>query len=143
MLQIAVGVPLMMVAGVFSDRSQRRKPFVLAGIAGMGVGLVLLIGFSNWPMVLGASVLIGAGFWIYYSLGVALISQKLPSAATRGKDLGVINIASTLPQIIMPWIGAAVVNALGETSSLSYQVLFLIGLGAAGLAVILLRSIRL
>jgi MFS family permease len=142
-LQIAVGVPLMMAAGVLSDRSQRRKPYVLAGITGLGIGLVLLIGFSNWAIVLGASVLIGAGFWIYYSLGVALITQKLPSASNRGKDLGVINIASTLPQIIMPWIGAAVVNAVGETSSLSYQVLFLIGLGAAGMAVGLLRSIRL
>jgi len=143
MLQIAIGIPLMMTFGVFSDRLQKRKPFVLGGILGVGIGLALLICFSGWSMVLVASLFIGAGFLLYYSLGVAMISQKLPSASNRGKDLGVINIASTLPQIIMPWVGAAVVNALGPESAISYQVLFLIGLLATGTAVMLLYSKRL
>jgi len=94
-------------------------------------------------MVLVASVTIGAGFWIFYSLGLAMITQVLPSASNRGKDLGVINIASTLPQIIMPWVGAGIVNGLGAASHFSYQILFLIGAIAVVLAVLLLRSIRL
>ena len=72
-----------------------------------------------------------------------MITQKLPSASNRGKDLGVINIASTLPQIIMPWVGAMVVNEFGVENSLSYQILFLIGCVAISLAVILMRSNRL
>jgi MFS family permease len=121
----------------------RRKPFVLAGIIGMGIGLAILVGFSGWWMVMVASVLIGASFWIFYSLGVAMITQKLPSASNRGKDLGVINIASTLPQIIMPLVGAMVVSEFGAENSLSYQILFLIGCVATSLAVILMRSNRL
>jgi MFS family permease len=143
MLQIVVGVPLMMVAGVISDRYLRRKPFVLVGIIGMGIGLAILVGFSGWWMVMVASVLIGASFWIFYSLGIAMITQKLPSASNRGKDLGVINIASTLPQIIMPLVGAMVVSEFGAENSLSYQILFLIGCVATSLAVILMRSNRL
>ena len=143
MLQIAVGVPLMMAAGILSDRTRQRKHFVLTGTLWMVVGLALLIGFSSWPMVLVASVTIGAGFWVFYSLGLAMITQVLPSASNRGKDLGVINIASTLPQIIMPWVGAGIVNSLGATSHISYQILFLIGAITVVLAVLLLRSIRL
>lgn len=140
MLQIVVGVPAMLAAGVLSDRMQRRKPFVLAGMIAIGAGLLLLTCFSKWSLVLMASVLIGSGFWVYYSLGIALISQKLPSASERGKDLGVINIASTLPQIVMPWVGAAMVNSLGAGNSLSYQILFLVGLASAISAVLLLRK---
>jgi MFS family permease len=142
MLQIAVGVPLMMAAGVLSDRTRRRKVFVLAGIILMITGLALLTGFSNWTMVMVASVTLGAGFWIFYSLGLALVTQLLPSASDRGKDLGVINIAATLPQIGMPWVGAAVVNALGEANPLSYQLLFIIGGMAAIAGIFLLVAIR-
>ena len=105
MLQIAVGVPLMIAAGVLSDRTRQRKVYITAAIYLVAVGLALLIGFSAWPEVVAASVIIGAGFWIFYSLGLAMITQILPSASNRGKDLGVINVAATLPQIVMPPVG--------------------------------------
>jgi MFS family permease len=142
MLQIAVGVPLMMAAGVLSDRIHRRKVFVITGVGLIGIGLALLTGFSSWAVVLAASLTIGAGFNIFYSLGLAMISQLLPSASSRGKDLGVINIASTIPQIVLPFLGAAVINTLGAANPIGYQILFLTGLFASGLAIALLRLIR-
>ena len=141
-LQIVIGVPLMMVSGMLSDRIRQRKSFVLAGILLIGAGLALLIGFSNWSLVLIASVTIGAGFWIFYSLGLAMITQMLPSASDRGKDLGVINMAATLPQIILPPVGAVVVNALGAANPLSYKMLFVAGAVAAALALWMMRAIR-
>ena len=71
-----------------------------------------------------------------------MISQLLPSAANRGKDLGVINIASTIPQIVLPWLGAAVVNALGAENPLSYQALFITGIAVTVSAIGMLRMIR-
>lgn len=142
MIQIALGVPLMVIAGIFSDRTRRRRPFVLAGTLLIGGGLGLLIGFSSWPVVLVASVILGAGFWVFYSLGLAMITQVLPSASSRGKDLGVINIASTLPQIVMPPIGAMIVNSLGTANPAGYKILFSLGMVSVVLAVLLLRSIR-
>lgn len=141
-LAIAFGVPLMMISGVLSDRSGRRKIFVLAGAALIAAGLVLLIFFSGWTMVLAASVMIGAGFQIYYSLGLAMITQMLPSASDRGKDLGVINIAATLPQILMPPVGALIINGLGTTNPVGYQVFFGIGLFTVISGIFLLRSMR-
>lgn len=142
MLQIAFGVPLMMIVGVISDRLQIRKIFVLIGIILMGSGLILLSAFSYWQWVAVASVTLGMGFWIFYSQGLAMITQKLPSASDRGKDLGVINIGSTLPQIVMPWLGAGVINAFGLDNSLGYRILFLCGVLAVLLSVCLLRSVH-
>ncbi len=139
MLQIAVGVPMMMAAGVFSDRLGRRKVFVLAGALAIGVGIALLVFFSNWSMVLVASLIAGVGFWIFYNLGVAMITQMLPSASDRGKDLGVINIAACLPQIVMPPVGAVIINAAGIANPAGYQVLFAIAACSALLGAILLR----
>lgn len=142
MVTIAVSVPLMMALGVLSDRIEKRKPFVLAGAALIVAGLAALIYFSGWPMVLAASIVIGAGFMIYYNLGLAMITQILPSASGRGKDLGVINIASTLPQIIMPSVGAVIINGLGTYNPLGYQVFFGIGLVGVIMGIFLLRTIR-
>lgn len=131
MLQILIGVPLMLAAGVLSDRMQNRRLFVRLGALVILIGLFGLLFFRSWPLVVIASVTIGAGFWIFYSLGLAMITQLLPSASNRGKDLGVINIAATLPQIIMPPIGAAILNRLGESNVTGYTLLF--GLGCAAL----------
>lgn len=142
MLQIVIGVPLMMASGVLSDRSGKRKVFVMTGALLIFAGLVILAGFSTWPVVLAAGVLIGSGFWIFYSLGLAMITQILPSASERGKDLGVMNIASTLPQIIMPLIGALIVNSLGVTHPGGYQTLFMIGATASIAGFLIMRSIQ-
>ena len=142
MLQIVVGVPLMMAAGFISDRMRRRKIFVALGTSLIGVGLLLLVFSFAWSMVLAAGVLIGAGFWVFYSLGLTLISQLLPSAATRGKDLGVINIAATLPQIVLPPISAIIVNGLGLANPMGYQVLFLLGIVSVVGALSLIKIIK-
>ena len=143
MLQIAVGIPLMLVAGVVSDRSGRLKSFVMLGALLIAAGLVFLAGFSEWALVLVSSVTIGAGFGVFYNLGLAMVSQLLPSALSRGKYLGVINIASTLPQVIMPPIGAAVLSTWGAASLTGYQILFSIGALAALCGALLLRAIQI
>jgi MFS family permease len=142
MIQVGVGVPVMLVAGVLSDRARQRKAFVSLGILAIGGGIALLAGFSSWTGVLAAGVITGAGFGIFYNLGLAMISQMLPSAASRGKDLGVINVAACLPQIVMPVAGAAILNAAGPANPTGYQVLFAIAAGSAFLGGFLLRSIR-
>jgi MFS family permease len=142
MLQIIVGVPLMVVAGVLSDRVRKRKPFVFAGIALIGLGLVGLVSSPAWQVVLVSALAAGAGFWIFYSLGLAMITQLLPSASSRGKDLGVINIAATLPQIFMPPVGAAILNTFGPANAFSFQILFGIGAASIVLALLLMRAIH-
>jgi MFS family permease len=141
-LQTLCGVPLIMLAAVLSDRFRQRKLFVTAGTALVIFGLVWLAMFSNWTMVLIAGTAIGVGFWIFYSLGLAMMSQILPSASSRGKDLGVLNIASTVPQVILPGIGAALLNALGTGSPIGYTILFLTGALFVVLGTVLMQLVR-
>jgi hypothetical protein len=52
--------------------------------------LLCLANTVCWLAVQGAAALVGLGFGAYLGVDIALITQVLPSASTRGKDLGVI-----------------------------------------------------
>ena len=44
----------------------------------------------------------GFGFGMFQAVDTALMSEVLPSAKSFAKDLGVVNIAATLPQTLAP-----------------------------------------
>jgi MFS family permease len=128
------------VGGIWSDRVGRRRGFVCwAGIV-MAVAAVLLAVFPTWPGALVAAAVLGFGFGVFTSVDFALMTEVLPKAGDRGKDLGVINIANALPQVLAPALAAPIVAYLG-----GYPVLY--GLAAAfGIAgavlVYRIRSVR-
>ena len=67
-------------------------------------------------MAIVAAVVMGCSYGIYTSVDFALITEVLPGAEDRGKDLGVINIANALPQVVAPVLAGvllAVVEATG------------------------------
>jgi MFS family permease len=102
--------------GIWSDRSGKRKVFVIwSGIVGACATLMLAL-VQTWPAAVVAAVLMGIGYGIYTSVDFALITQVLPGAEDRAKDLGVINIANALPQVVAPPVAALiliVVEAFG------------------------------
>ncbi|WP_243058530.1 MFS transporter [Nocardioides sp. SR21] len=114
--------------GIWSDRSGRRKVFVIwSGIVGAFASGLLAVA-QTWPAAVVAAVVMGIGYGIYTSVDFALITQVLPGAADRGKDLGVINIANALPQVVAPGIAGVilvVVEAFGgltETNGDAFSV---------------------
>jgi MFS family permease len=96
------------VGGVISDRIGRRKIIVTIGGLLMFLAAVLLTFAETWPAALVAAVLYGSGFGAYLAVDQALITQVLPAAADRAKDLGIINIAIVAPGAV----GAALAGAL-------------------------------
>ncbi len=77
-------------SGSWSDRIGRRKIFVTwAGIvmAAGGDGARGLADLDR-PRIIGAMIL-GTGFGVYLSVDFALLTEVLPSARDRAKDLGV------------------------------------------------------
>ena len=68
--------------------------------------------------MVGAAVL-GAGYGVYVAVDAALITQVLPYATARAKDLGIINIANSAPQVLGPALSAPIVVFLG-----GYPVLY-------------------
>ncbi|MGW0218933.1 MFS transporter [Micromonospora chokoriensis] len=101
------------VAGRMSDRSGRRKIYVIASGLIMAVAALLLAVAPVWPMAIVAALLLGAGYGVYLSVDAALITQVLPRATDRAKDLGVINIANSAPQVLGPALSAPLVVYLG------------------------------
>ncbi|MDJ1130450.1 MFS transporter [Streptomyces iconiensis] len=125
------------VGGVWSDRVGRRKPFVLwAGVV-MAFAAGIMAFWQSWTGVLVAAALLGIGFGVFTSVDFALMADVLPAAAHRGKDLGVINIANSLPQVAAPALAAPLVNHLG-----GYPVLYLVSAGVGLLGAVLVGRIR-
>ncbi|GAA2475068.1 MFS transporter [Streptomyces thermolineatus] len=100
-------------AGAVSDRLGRRKVFVAGCCAVMAAAALMLALARDWPAVMAAAAVLGAGFGVYLAVDQALVTQVLPAAADRAKDLGVINIANSGPQVLAPALAAPVVAHAG------------------------------
>ncbi len=112
-----------LVSGPLSDRLGRRKIFVFWSSALVGVALVVpvfLPTVTGWAIF---SAVSGIGFGMFSAVDQALMSEVLPSATSFAKDLGVVNIAATLPQTLAPGIAGAVVLLFG-----GYVALFPVGI---------------
>jgi MFS family permease len=101
------------VGGIISDRMGRRKMIVTASGAVIASAALLLTFAETWPAAIGAAVLFGVGFGAYLAVDQALITQVLPAARDRAKDLGVINIALVCPAAIGALIAAPLVSLGG------------------------------
>jgi MFS family permease len=106
------------VAGRLSDRSGRRKSFVIVSGCVMAVAAVMLAVSPTWPVAVAAAAILGGGYGIYLAVDAALITQVLPTATGRAKDLGIINIANSAPQVMAPALAAPIVTGLGGYSVL-------------------------
>ncbi|MGO8982169.1 MAG: MFS transporter [Streptosporangiaceae bacterium] len=124
------------VGGIISDRIGRRKMIVTISGALMGVAALLLAFDETWTAAMVAAVLFGVGFGAYLAVDQALITQVLPAAADRAKDLGIINIAIVGPSAIGAAIAAPLVYFGG------YPTLFGATAAVAALASILVWRIK-
>jgi MFS family permease len=125
------------IGGRLSDRSGRRKVFVVWSGVVIAVAALLLALWPTWPVALAGSVLLGAGYGVYLAVDNALITQVLPAATDRAKDLGVINIASAAPQVLGPAIAAPLVTHVG-----GYPTLYGVTAAVTLLGAVLVRRIR-
>ncbi len=128
------------IGGYISDRMGKRKMFVIIASFIMAISGIILAFVpddqSGWSLTMIAALILGIGYGWYLAVDQALITQVLPAAEDRARDLGVINIANTAPQIIAPVLAAPLVTLLG------YPALFGATAVVMVLAGILVRFIR-
>ena len=141
-LMVIYGVSLAVagvVCGTASDRSGKRRRYAVGAAVIMAVAAVLLVISPTWTAALAAAPLLGLGFGTYWAAAPAVLTQVLPAASDRAKDLGVINVATALPLVVAPLIAGIVLYTLH-----SYPALFaLSGVAtvAGGLAVLRIRAV--
>jgi MFS family permease len=119
------------IGGMISDRLGRRRVFVTVSGTVVASAAVLLTFVETWPSAIGAAVLFGVGYGAYLAVDQALITQVLPTARDRAKDLGVINIAIVCPSAIGALIAAPLVS-LGGYPTLFAGTAVVAFLGAIG-----------
>ena len=101
------------LAGPWSDRVGKRKPFVIVSSVTIAMAALIMAFFPVWPGALAGAAVLGIGFGAYLAVDFALLTQVLPQAADRGKDMGVINVASSLPQVFAPAIAFLSIQYFG------------------------------
>ncbi len=128
-----IPLPVAVLIGRWSDRTGRRKPFLLGtgliAVAGL-IGLALAESWNAAALAFGLYALGSASFLSLHS-GFAM--QLLPDPAHRGRDLGVLNLTNTLPALIGPlltWL-------LATPRDFDAVMLTLAGLTLAGSVLIL------
>ena len=127
------------LAGRWSDRVGGRKPFLggatLLVVAGL-VGMALAPGFAGAAIGYGVTQ---TGLSVFLALHSALTMQLLPSPATRGRDLAILNLTNTLPACVPPLLAALVPAGAGLGAV--FVALALVA-GAGGLTALTIRSER-
>jgi MFS family permease len=130
-----------MLGGMLSDRLKRRKLFAAGAAMTIAAATVTFSLVPTWSVVVLGFVIFGCGVGCYYAVDIALVSQVLPSQQDAGKDLGVINLANTLPQAMAPILAMWVLGP----SHVNYHALYLVAAGlaaAGGLAILPIRGVR-
>lgn len=119
-------IAAMVVGGPLSDKLGRRKVFVFASTIVVALAMVVPLVMPDYVGWLVFTLVAGLGFGMFQSVDQALMSEVLPSKESYAKDLGVVNIAATLPQTLAPAVGGAIVLAFG-----GYAALFPVGIALA------------
>jgi MFS family permease len=114
--------------GTLSDRTGRRRVFVVVASVLQAIAALLLVAWPSFEAALIAAAFLGAGYGASLSVDQALVTQVLPDAESRAKDLGIMNIGNNVPQSLAPLAAALIIDQLG-----GYRVLF----GAAGVFTII------
>lgn len=137
-LSLAGAVASTLLVGMLSDRIGRRAPIVAVASAFMAAAALIFVVAPGqiplWPL----GLLFGLGYGAYMSVDVALAVDTLPSRHAAGRDLGIWSMASTLPAVIAPVLGSAVIvlasnigqMAIGYRGVFGLATVFLV-LGAA------------
>ena len=103
-----------LTSGTVSDKIGRRKPIIVVACVMICVGIaapwLLKNAFSMYVFALFA----GLGYGVYSSVDQALNVDVLPDQENAGKDLGILNIANTIGQILGPVLTSIIVVNTGS-----------------------------
>lgn len=101
------------VSGRISDRGGHRIGLTLCAALVQGVASLMIAVLPSFEMTLVAAALLGVGYGAYMSVGLALATDLLPFPDDSARDLGLVNVAASLGQLLGPLIGAGLVAAVG------------------------------
>lgn len=139
--QSVVVVAASLTGGKLSDRTGRRRIFVLTASIVYGLALFAIAIASSFNGFLLGMAISGLGFGIYVAVDLALVVDVLPHTDSAAKDLGVFNMAGALPFSVAPALAPAVLAIGGGSYSVLYAVAGLCAIIGA-FAILRVKSVR-
>lgn len=101
------------VSGPLSDFLQRRKIIVAVSCVIIAIGMAFPFFMPTPTGMLIYAALAGIGNGCYMSVDQALNVDVLPNAEEAGKDLGILNLANTIGQVLAPGCATLVIGIFG------------------------------
>jgi len=127
-------------AGFLSDRTKRRKIFLVYGGLIYAVGMLVLAFGQSVSAFYIAIGIAGLGQGAFVALDFAVVVEVLPdSGKSSAKNLGVFNIANALPQSVAPALAPMILNTGGGRN---YAALFMVGALTAAVGAVLVPLIK-
>jgi MFS family permease len=120
--QSALVVVASLVGGQLSDRTGRRKIFVMTASLIYGLAMFVIAAAGSLTGFVVGMAIGGLGFGMYVAVDLALVVDVLPNRDNAAKDLGVFNIAGALPYSIAPAIAPAILAVGGGSYGVLYAV---------------------
>lgn len=135
------GLVAIALSGWWSDKIGRRKIFIYAGSVVMILGLLAPLFLPNMTGMLILSIVSSVGFGLYMAVDAALMTEVLPGGgSSAAKDLGILNIATNIPQAMSPAIAGVIIISFG-----GYSMLFIFGIVFTVIAMLVtipIKSVR-
>ena len=141
LVQSVVLIAASLISGRVSDRTGRRKIFVVTASLVYGLAMFVIALASGFNGYLVGMAIGGLGFGMYVAVDLALVADVLPDPESSAKDLGVFNIAGALPFSVAPAVAPVILAVSGG----SYSALYAVAGGCAivgALAVLPVRGVR-
>ena len=126
-----------LTSGAISDKIGARKPIILVATVLMCVGVAAPWLLKSVVGMYGFALCAGLGYGIYSSVDQALNVDVLPNKEEAGKDLGILNMANTIGQILGPIVTSSIVVATG-----SYFLTFPIAIALMALGFVFIMMIK-
>jgi MFS family permease len=141
LVQSAVVIVASLLGGRLSDRTGRRKIFVLTAAVVYGLAMFVIAVATQFNGFLVGMAIGGLGFGLYMAVDLALVVDVLPDQDNAAKDLGVLNMAGALPFSIAPAIAPAILAIGGGSYGVLYAVAGVCAIGAA-VAILPVQRVR-
>ncbi|MCO1581397.1 MFS transporter [Crossiella sp. SN42] len=113
LLNAAIMVPASVLAGGLSDRAGKRRVFIFVAALMVTLSSAMLVVTISWPVLVISAAVLAASYGAFVAVDTALLTEVLPAAEHRAKDLGIVNLAHGLPQVIAPLLATPILAGFG------------------------------
>lgn len=111
LVAVATGAAILatVTVGRLADRSASYRRYAIVATTLLAVTGFVLAVISTWGPAIACAFALGVGYGAFQSVTQALGMRVLPDRSSAARDLGIINVATAIPQVIGPSVAALVI----------------------------------